>query len=360
MLPKIISPVRRRALLAAIAVAALSLVRAAEEEKKPETNVAVSVAKIARTTLHAYVTGYGTVETAPAAGANQPAGGAKLAATASGLVVALHAIEGAHVEKGAVLVQLDPRAADAAVLRAQAAVTAAEKGRARQTQLQTAEGTSERAIQEAEERWAAAKGELAAAQQMQSLLAIRAPIAGTLARLQARPGEWLEAGKEVAEIVDLDRLAIVTQIPASEVGAVQTGQAASALARFGGNEKPLAEGKVQFIAPQVTAANDSVSVRINVAAGSSLRPGQFVAVRIGVEEKPDCLAVPFESVVTDDHGSSIAIVENGKATKKAVQLGLRDGDLIEIKGEGIAEGAMVVTTGAYGLPKETAVTVRQP
>lgn len=360
MFPQNASPFRCCSLLAAVAVFALGPVRAAEEEKKPETNVAVSVAKVVRTTLHAYVTGYGTVETSPGADANQPAGGAKLSAAASGLVFRVNAIEGARVDKGAILVQLDSRAADAAVLRAQAALTAAEKGRARQTQLHAAEGTSERAIQEAEQLFAAAKGELAAAQQMQSLLAIRAPIAGTIARIVTRSGEWLEAGKEVAEIVDLDRLSILTQIPAAEVSAVQSGQAASAFARFGSNEKRLAEGKVQFIAPHVTAANDSVSVRINVAAGSALRPGQFVAVRIAVEEKPNCLAVPVESVVTDDGGSSIAVVENGKATKKAVQPGLRDGDLIEIKGEGIAEGAMVVTTGAYGLPKETAVTIRKP
>ena len=359
MFPKNIFPARCRAIVAAIFIVAIQPVRA-EDEKKPETTVTVSVAKIARTTLHAYVTGYGTVETSPAAGADQSAGGARLAAAASGLVVGLNVIEGARVEKGAVLVQLDSRAADAAVLRAQAALTAAEKGRARQTQLQSADGTSERAIQEAEERWAAAKGELAAAQQMQSLLAIRAPIGGTMARLQVRPGEWLEAGKEVAEIVDLDRLVIATQIPAAEAATVQTGQAASAFARFGGNEKPLAEGAVQFIAPRVTAANDSVLVRIGVAAGSSLRPGQFVAVKLAVEEKPNCLVVPVESVVTDDSGSTIAIVENGKAMRKAVQPGLRDGDLIEIKGEGIAEGALVVTTGAYGLPKETAVTIRKP
>lgn len=331
-----------------------------EEEKKPETNVSVSVAKVVRTTLHSYATGYGTVETAPVSSGNQ-AGGARLGVATPGLVVAVSAVEGARVEKGALLVQLDSRAADAALLRAQAAVTAAEKARARQTQLQAAEGTSERAIQEAEAQWAAANGELAAAQQIQSLLTIRAPMAGTVARLQARPGEWLDAGKDVAEIVDLDRLVIVTQIPSAEAAGIRVDQAASAFTRFGGNEKSLAEGAVRFVAPQVTPANDSVLVRISLPAGSALRPGQFVAVRIAVEEKANCLAVPIESMVIDpDGGATVAVVENNKATQKKVQPGVRDGELIEISGEGIAEGTVVVTTGAYGLPKETAVTIRKP
>jgi len=43
-----------------------------------------------------------------------------------------------------------------------------------------------------------------------------------------------------------------------------------------------------------------------------------------------------------------------------VQVGLRDGDLVEISGDGIAEGATVVTVGAYGLPKETKIRVLTP
>src|SRR5882724_9178206 len=78
----------------------------AEEEKQAETNVAVSVGKVTRTTLHAYVIGYGSVGTAPTGGTEKP-GGARLASAAAGLVVSVPFTEGARVEKGAILVQLD-------------------------------------------------------------------------------------------------------------------------------------------------------------------------------------------------------------------------------------------------------------
>ena len=143
--------------VAASLTACLSL--HAAEEPKAETVVAVSVARVVRTTQHSYVTAYATIQTAPERGPNQPAGGARLAAAASGLVVTVPGIEGSRVERGAVLVQIDPRAADAAVVRAQAAVSAAEKTFARQTQLNAADGTSQRMLQEAEERLAAARGE---------------------------------------------------------------------------------------------------------------------------------------------------------------------------------------------------------
>jgi membrane fusion protein (multidrug efflux system) len=341
--------------LVALAVLAFaSTVRLGAEEEKADTNVAVSVAKVVRTPLRSYVMGYGPVETSPT-------GGARLAASASGLVVAVPVLEGAKVEKDALLVQLDARAADAAVARAEATVMLAEKAHTRQTGLSAVEGTSERAVQEATERLAAAQGELAAAKLQQSQLAIRAPIAGMLSRLRARPGEWLDAGKEVAEIVDLDRLVVAVQIPSSEAAALRPNQRAEVFARIGKDEKPLAEGTVQFVSPQINPDNDSVLARIDVPSGSALRPGQLVFVRVISNEKHGCLAVPVESLVkAGDNGYVISIVENGVARQRSVQVGLRDGGLAEITGEGLSDGMIVVTSGAYGLPQETKVTVRQP
>ncbi len=326
----------------------------AEEEKKPETLVTVSVGKVVRTTLHAYVTGYGTVETSPT-------GGARLAASAAGLIVAVPVAEGATVAPGTVLVQLDARASDAAVARAQSALTTAEKAHARQTQLSAVDGTSERALLDAAERLAATRGDLAAAQLQQAQLAIRAPLAGTIARLTVKPGEWLDAGKEIGEIVDANRLAVAVQLPSTEAGAVQNGQSAAVFAGLGHDEKPLTSGAVQFVSPVVTAANDTVLVRIALPPASGVRPGKLALVRIATEERTGRLAVPPASVVTDNEGhSTVSIVTGDTAKQLPVQVGLRDGDLVEISGAGIAEGATVVTVGAYGLPKETKIRVAAP
>lgn len=257
--------------------------------------------------------------------------------------------------------QLDARAADAAVVRARTSVTNAEKARARQAQLQAADGTSARALQESEDRLAATHAELAAAQLQQSQLAIRSPLAGTIARLTVKSGEWLDAGKEVGEIIDADRLTVALQLPSAEAVAVQTGQSAALFARLGADEKPLATGTVQFVAPIITAATDTVLVRLALPQASGVRPGKFAAARIVTEEHANKLAVPAESVVTDGEGhSTVSIVTGDVARQKSVQTGLRDGDLVEISGEGISEGATVVTVGSYGLPKETKIRLRAP
>ena len=84
-----------------------------EAEKKPETEVPVQVGKLKRVTLHGYVTAYGTVEPEPAG--ERPAASARVVAAVAGVVTEVKCAEGQRVEKGAVLFQLDTRAADVAV-----------------------------------------------------------------------------------------------------------------------------------------------------------------------------------------------------------------------------------------------------
>jgi membrane fusion protein (multidrug efflux system) len=331
-----------------LALLTAPLLRAEEEEKKVETEVAVQVAKVTRTTLRRAVTAYGNVEPEPLASA-------RLAPAQPGIVAEVKVVEGEHVEKGAVIFRLDSRAVDAAVAKAEMAIEFAQKNADRQKKLIAAEGTSEKLVLEAQQALAAAQTELATARVQQSLLRGEAPFAGTIVSLNARPGEPADATKPLAEIVDLDRLITTVRVPRADAAELRVEQMAELLA--GGDAKPI-ESAVTFVSSQVDAATDTVLVRLAVAKGAGLRPGQFVSARIFSEERKDRLAVPAASVVKDaDDGTVIALVDGGKATRKAVKTGLREGGLIEVEAEGLSEGQTVVTVGAYGLPKETKVRV---
>src|SRR5205809_7147385 len=83
-------------------------VKTPEEDKKPEAEVPVHVAKITRGTLRGYVTAYGTVEPDPKAGA-------RVAVSVPGVVTTVQCVEGQPVERGARLFELDGRAAEVTV-----------------------------------------------------------------------------------------------------------------------------------------------------------------------------------------------------------------------------------------------------
>ena len=53
----------------------------------------------------------------------------------------------------------------------------------------------------------------------------------------------------------------------------------------------------------------------------------------------------------------IAVIDGDSAKQKIIKPGLRDGNLIEISGEGLQEGMTIVTQGVYGLPPETRIRV---
>jgi len=326
-----------------------------EPEEKVTTEVAVQVGKVTRVTLRARVDAYGTVEAEPAGG-GKPAGAARLSAPAAGIVMAVPVKEGERVEAGSVVVKLDDRVALAQVEKARHAVQFAEQQMARQNKLKAVEGTSERQIQEAAQQLAAAQAELATAQAQLALVQLTTPLAGIVARINVQPGQTVEPNTIVAEVIDPARLVATVNLPAAEAALLKAGQSAELVAER--DAKVAAQGKVLYVSPQVDAKTATVLVRVSVPPDSGLRSGQFVHVRVITEERAGRLAVPREAVYTDHDGNgTLSTVEGDVAKQRAVKVGLRDGGLVEVEGDGVMEGATVVTLGSYALPKETKVRV---
>jgi multidrug resistance efflux pump len=148
-------------------------------DEKVVTEVSVQTGKITTATLHGYVQGFGTIETAPAT-TNQPAAGAQLAAPSAGVVTKVNIVEGQQVTNGEVLVELNSQAAEAEVER--------------QKKLYAQQNTSLKNLQEAEAQLA--------------LLQITAPLSGTVARVNVKPGQAVDLTTVVAEVMDLSRLAV--------------------------------------------------------------------------------------------------------------------------------------------------------
>ncbi len=329
----------------------------AAPEADAATVVEIQTGKAIRATLHHYINVYGVVEPEPA-GDGRPAALARLSPAVAGVITEANGTEGQKVSKGDVLFRLDTRAADAVQAQAEIAANYAASEVERQKALLKVEGTSEKSVRESEQALAGAQAELAAAKVQLSLLQGEAPLSGTLTKFSARPGEAADATTILAEIVDLDRLAATVNVPQNEADDLKTGQAASLRPSSSG---PEVKTVVSYVSPEVDTATGTVKARLKIPASSGLRPGQFVAAAIATQEKPGCLAVPREAVYTNPEGQSTLCLVTGDTAKRiTVETGLRDGDLIEVEGDGLTEGATVATVGSYSLPDETKVHVSAP
>ena len=322
------------------------------EEPELATEVAVQTGKIIRTTLHRYVLAYGMVEPEPAMGGKPPAS-AKIAAPVPGLLTQIHCEEGQRVKKGDLLFELDTRSADALMAKAEVAVEFAQKNFARKQQLSTSDNISRKLYDEAELVLQSARKDLLNAKTQRELLQIKAPLSGTVAAIHFKIGEAVSLATVLAELVDLDRLDIAIRVPSSEASSVHLKQPTEISA----GSSLFQRGTVTFIGAQVDPLNDTVLVRATLPAESGLRPGQFVNVRIVVEQRTDRLTVPIDSVVSQEGASLIAVVDGDNAKQQVIKPGLRDGNLIEVDGEGLLEGMTIVTQGVYGLPAETRIRV---
>jgi membrane fusion protein (multidrug efflux system) len=342
--------------LAVAVVAAVILIkglglRYGTEEEEIVTDIGVHVGKIVRATLHRYVTAYGTVEPEPPGG-GRSAAGALISAPVGGILTEITCAEGRAVGQGALLFRLDTRLAEVAVAKAAKTLESAEQTYERQKKLLAAEGTSQKSFQQAELELNTARSELAAAKTELSFLEIRAPLSGTVVRISARLGQAVEPNAVLAEVIALDRLVVTAQVPSRDAAELKPGQTVV------WGDGSAAAGKLVVVGKDIDPRTDTVLVRASFPAGTGFRPGQFLNIRIVSEERRDVMAVPDESVVPGpDGGTVLMVVEGEKAVPKPVKTGLQDAGLVEVEGEGLTEGLVIVTTDAYNIAGETKIHI---
>lgn len=293
--------------------------------------VTVQVGGLTNITLHRYVDGYGLIEASPAA-AGQPAAGGTLSAPTAGVVAQVNVVPGQEVKKGDVLVELD--SATVTFEYAQAEVR-------RQNDLFSQQNTSVKNLQDAEAQLGS--------------LEVVAPVSGTVTSLDVKPGQAVDVSTTVAEVIDLNRLAVGVKIPAAQASELRAGQEVQVAS------DPPMDTSLSFVSPAVNADDGTVMTWAPLPPGSGLKPGQWVQLKIVTAVHTNCLAAPAESVVTDDDGNStVALVNGDEADQIPVQTGFSENDWTEIQATNLSMGDQVVTVGAYGLADKTQIRIQSP
>ena len=79
-----------------------------------------------------------------------------------------------------------------------------------------------------------------------------------------------------------------------------------------------------------------------------LKPGQFATVRVTQSKPEPAVVIPVKAVKTVGDTNSVFVVKDGIAREQIVQLGLLEGDMIQVK-RGIIDGDRVVTSNLTAL-----------
>jgi len=211
---------------------------------------------------------------------------------------------------------------------------------------------------------AQAQAALAAAEAQRQVLSITSPIDGTIAQVNINAGEAVDTTRTLVEVIAMDRLMVDVDVPAEELSALAEGMSVivlpdkAAAANAADEAAATDQAKISYISPKVDPKTGTVQIGIDLPPGQNLRPGLAVRVRIVAETHADRLAVPKQSVVTDDDGNTIVCLDDGDHAKQVkVAVGIQEGNLTEITSDEIKAGDSVITAGAYGLPDGAKISV---
>lgn len=192
---------------------------------------------------------------------------------------------------------------------------------------------------------AAAATQSAAAQRAASLT-LRAPAAGTVQALTARPGDIVAAGVAVATLATQGQTRARFGIDPALAIQIHAGQPLR-VTRPGSNAAIPAV--VAGVDPQVDATTRLASVFARLTGGSRVGPGEALRADVAVGGGAvNGVVVPYAALLDDGGRSYVFVVKGGVATSRDVVPGNSSGDSVAIT-SGLAAGEHVVVTGGTAL-----------
>lgn len=318
-------------------------------------------------------------------------------ARVTGILVKRNFDEGSAVKAGQSLFTIDPVPFQTALARAeadqaaaQARLTQAQRNVARMKPLADSGVVSKRDFDDATagEQVAAADVKAAAARVTEARLnlgytRVVAPVSGLAGSAPKSEGS-LVSGPEVllTTIVQLNPMRAVFGVPDAEHSRIQSDIKSRKLVLPAGGFQvevvsadgtPLAKGgRVRFSEPLVNAATGTVRSQAELPnADGSLKPGQFVRVRLHGAMRPNVMQVPQRAVMEGPQGKFVYVVAPSdkpemKGAEVATARPVQAGEWVDLPGgkgwvirEGLKGGERVIVDGLMRIGPGAPVQVAQ-
>lgn len=172
---------------------------------------------------------------------------------------------------------------------------------------------------------------------------IRSPVGGVLNDILPELGEYVGPGTPVAEIVEVDRLKVIVNLPERDVSHVKVGQKARVI--VDAVEEYDLQGEVTYICAKGDDA--SRTFRTEITADNHrrrARSGQIVRVVLLRRNIPQAIMIPLVSVIPTEDGYQVYVEEDGKAKSRKIEIGLITSDRVHVT-SGLKAGDRLIVAG---------------
>ncbi len=307
--------------------------------------IALVVAEPVRTTeLRATTTGFGEVQA-------QPAKVVSIDAPLAGTVDKVYVRAGQIVRQGSPVAELSASPATEQAFRdAQTAVEFARSKLDRTRLLWKQGATTKDVLDQAEIAFRKAEASLEALKRVgaqSSQLTLAAPIDGTVTAVSVAEGDRVPQNAKVLSMTPADALAVLLGIEPEDIGQVHIGMSVSLSPAVNANDHYF--GKVAATNEVIDPKTRLVDVMVEIENPDGHPPLIGTEMRGEIELRRDrTLVVPRSAVLYGQKGPYVYVVQNGRAHRVAVTLGLESDKMIGLSGS-IKAGDLVIVQGNYEL-----------
>ncbi len=195
---------------------------------------------------------------------------------------------------------------------------------------------------------------------------ILAPFNGYVTVKHSEQGQWVTRGEVVVQVIKLDQVDIVVNVTADHVTKLQLGNQVRIDVPHATDE--LVFGNVFAIVPEADPQSRTFPVKIRVAneagtSGPALKAGMLARVQLPVGAPKKMLMAPKDAIVLNGNKRTIFVVDpkTQVVSEVDVELGVSNGELIEVQGA-VQAGQAVVIRGNERLKtgQKVAVTSTNP
>jgi len=308
---------------------------------------AVETGPVVLGTIRREVTVSGVVEPIRTVGVNAQVGGA---------VLSVNVEEGSEVQPGMVLARLDDREIAAQVASAEANFRVAEANFQRAERLRERQVITSAEYDRDRAAYEAARAQLEQLRTRLEYATVRAPVAGVVTQKLVEAGDIVATQTRLFEIAEVSTMVVRVRVSELDVVHLKVGDAVTvALDAFPG--QPL-RGRIRRIYPAADPATRLVPVEVAIegADASVARPGFLARVTLTLEQRDGVTLVPATAVVGSAGSEAVFMVENGKAVRRNIRVGLISEGRVEVLA-GLQPGDTVVVAGGNVLREGVDVRV---
>lgn len=350
---------------------------AKKEKPKAKPPVPVKVTKVLQKNVPVQVKAIGNIEAYTSVA---------IKSQVSGQIARLHFTEGSDLEKGALLISIDPEPFQATLSQSEAAL-AKDQAQAKFAHEQALryEGLLKDGIvtrdqyellkSNAESLDATLRADRAAIKNAKIQLGycyIRSPISGRAGSIALQPGNLVKANDlPIVTINQLSPIYVTFSLPEKRLAEIKRAMAAGQLKieALIPNEAGASEtGTISFLDNAVNPATGTIKLK-GVFANKShkLWPGQFTDVLITLASRHNAVVIPTHAIQTSQQGEFVYVVKPDSTVEMRpvvsaatageetiIESGLRPGETVVI------DGQLRLTPGALVESKGKAAVDRQP